>query len=406
LDELAVLAALIQERKAFDRLAGKLDPNDFSEYGQLVAKAVVQFYKRDPGAQRVDRDVVGSTIGRMYPSPKQASAALDYFASIPSEVSTENVVTEYRLLRRRRVGLDLAAALGDRTPQDDRVDRLIDKYRDLSLEDSGEYVRPSMQDLEQRAGTRIRLSPGLLNDELNGGLLRGDHIVVFGRPNSGKSMFAINQACSILKQGYKALYVCNEETHVRYLPRFVSRLAGGGKYTWSAVEKDPKGLGAEAEARALEAGMDRLTLVHEPSGKLPVLESLIRLHKPDALFVDQMHNLKAAGDNRVLALGEMAREIRRMANVYSLVAFSMTQAGDRADEKLNLGMGDIDWSNTAIQGACDLILGIGSDAKYRAANRRMLNGLKNKLGKRDFRLPLFIESDYNAYMAKPRRKAA
>lgn len=219
-------------------------------------------------------------------------------------------------------------------------------------------------------------------------------------------MFAINQASALLKQGCKVLYVCNEESEVRYLPRFISRLAGGGEYTWSAIESDPTGIGRRAEKAALDAGLDRLVLLHEPSGKLQELEGLIRRHKPDALFVDQMHNLKAGGDNRVIALGDIAREIRGMAHVYGNVAFSMTQAGDKADDKLALGMGDIDWSNTAIQGACDLILGIGSDPKYRAANRRMMNGLKNKLGKRDFRFPLFIEPDYNLYLSKPRRRAA
>jgi replicative DNA helicase len=404
LDESQLLAAMLQDRKAYDRLAGKLDPNDFSEYGQLVVRAVVQFYKRDPAASRVDRDVVSSTIARLYPSPKQSSAALEYLASIPGEVSTENVTTEYRLLRRRRIGLDLAAALGDKNPQDDRVDRLIDRYQELSRDAVTNSVRPSMEALEQRTGKRWKLSPALLNDELGGGLLRGDHIVIFGRPNAGKSMFAINQACSLLKQGAKVLYVCNEESDVRYLPRFISRLAGGGAYTWSAIEADPSGLGAEAEKRALASGMERLVLVHEPDGKLAVLEGLVRQHRPDALFVDQMHNLKASGENRTLALGEIAREIRRMANTYALVAFSMTQAGDKADDKLELRMSDIDWSNTSVQAACDLILGIGSNPQYRAAKRRMLNGLKNKLGKRDFRFPMFLEPDYNAYLSKPRRK--
>jgi len=404
LDEAPIIAAILQDRRAFDRLAGKLDPNDFSEYGQLIIKAAVQYYKRDPAASTVDRDVLGSHIGRMFPSPKQASAALEYLASIPSDVSTENVVTEYRMLRRRRVGFDLAAALAAKDPDDETIDKLIDKYRDLSLEQAGETPRPSMADLMARSGERLPLSPSVLNEKVNGGLMRGDHVVVFGRPNAAKTMFLIHQAAAWLVRGYKGLYVCNEESRERVYARFESRM-GRGIATWTEIMNDPGGVGTKAEAAALEHGLDNLALIHEPSGKLAALESLIRIHKPDFVIVDQMRNLKSNGQNRVLELEEVAREIRRMAGTYNCVAISATQAGDSAEDKLYLTMGDIDWSNTGIQAACDLIIGIGSDAKYRAHRRRMINGLKNKLGPEDFHFVAFLEPDYNAYRAKPRRKS-
>lgn len=402
MDEQQILAAVLSSRSAYDKLAGKLDVAEFSEFGQLILRATVSYYARDPEAKAADRAVVSSSIQRMFPTAKQSRAVLDYLADVPQETSAVNVVEEYRLLRRHRVGLELAGCLGEKAPNDERIARLIDKYLALSSEERGEKPRPTLDDLAERAGRRMKLHPAAVNQEVSGGLLPGDHVVVFGRPNVGKSMFAINQAAHLVRQGFRVLYVCNEEDAARYLPRFIARLSG---YKWADIAADPAGLGKQAEAKALENGLERLALIHEPSGKLGVIEALVRTHKPDVLFVDQMRGLKAGHSNRVQELEEVAKELRRMAGTYRMAVVSMTQAGDSADEKLQLGMGDIDWSNTGVQGACDLMIGIGADASARAAGRRMCNIVKNKIGPRDSRFMLFVEPQFNLYLSKPRRAA-
>ena len=56
------------------------------------------------------------------------------------------------------------------------------------------------------------------------------------------------------------------------------------------------------------------------------------------------------------------------------------QAGDSADGRRVLRMGDLEWSNTAIQAAIDVLIGYGADDDLDAKNQRMLSLPKNKRG--------------------------
>ena len=71
--------------------------------------------------------------------------------------------------------------------------------------------------------------------------------------------------------------------------------------------------------------------------------------------------------------------MRRLAKKYNALAVSVTQAGDSGENKAILNMGDIDGSNTGIQGTADLIIGLG--ATYDMIQRGMLtlSFSKNKL---------------------------
>ena len=230
MDERAVVAAILNDRSAYDKLTGRLDPGSFGEQARLVIKAAVDFYKKDPRATAVDRSVVESQITRMFASKKHADAVVAYLDDLPEEVSTINVATEYRQLRRYSVGLELAARLGA-GQADQETDRLLEKYRALGVEQQGESPRPSIDQLFERIGKdkRMRLGLARINEEIRGGALRGDHIVIFGRPNAFKSMLAVHIASTFLRQGVRVLYLCNEESRERYIPRFLSRLSG---MTW------------------------------------------------------------------------------------------------------------------------------------------------------------------------------
>jgi hypothetical protein len=59
---------------------------------------------------------------------------------------------------------------------------------------------------------------------------------------------------------------------------------------------------------------------------------------------------------------------------------SVTQAGDSADGKKFLEMGDVDYSNTGIPAACDVLLGIGADDSMIRLSERGISFPKNKVG--------------------------
>jgi hypothetical protein len=72
--------------------------------------------------------------------------------------------------------------------------------------------------------------------------------------------------------------------------------------------------------------------------------------------------------------------MRNIAKKYDAVAITVTQAGDSAEGKAVLDMGDVDSSNTGIPGACDVLLGIGATEQHKEQGLRILSLSKNKLG--------------------------
>lgn len=77
---------------------------------------------------------------------------------------------------------------------------------------------------------------------------------------------------------------------------------------------------------------------------------------------------------------EVQKSIRAMASRYGFAAVSVTQAGDSAEGKAMLTMGDVDSSNTGVPGACDVMIGIGATDSMKETPRRMLSFPKNKIG--------------------------
>ena len=80
-----------------------------------------------------------------------------------------------------------------------------------------------------------------------------------------------------------------------------------------------------------------------------------------------------------------------MGKRYNCVIVSITQAGDSADQKQVLGMGDIDWSNTGIQAAADLLIGIGTTDELERQGKRWITLCKNKVGGRHASFPVKVD---------------
>ena len=397
MDEAYLLAALLASREAFDSLQGRLDPADFSETGRLVVRSLSQFYKRDPQAASVDRAVVESEIRRAIPNPKHADSACGFLARLPDTVSATNVSAEYRALRRHNVGLELADALVRGDHGNAKTERLVEKYRALGVEQSGERAKLSVEDLidsTRREGI-IRLVPSRL-DEIVGGVMRGHNITICGRPESGKTMFAIHLSAGFLAQGLRVLYTGNEEPIRDLQLRFLSRLAG---ISIDDIKQYPKALRA-AVRRSGEA-YERLIAQELKSGTTAELEALVRRYTPDVLVIDQMRNLKFPGEgNRTNELDGIAREIRRLGIAYNMLTLGVTQAGDSAEGRLKLSMHDIDSSKTGIPGAADLLIGIGVNNAYERTHRRMLTLCKNKVSGVHESFPLVILPKTNRYTTR------
>lgn len=401
MQEDVLVSALISDRAAYDRLAGRLNPDDFGEFGKLVVAHTANFYRRDPSARSVDVGVLESALKRAIPNPKHADSVVRYLASLPDAGSPDNIAEEYRLLRQHNVGLDLAGALVS-GEHGDATDALLEKYRELGVEQENFTEKLSVEELLETvgAGNQIRCLPARLNKELEGGVLRGHSIVVYGRPESGKTAFTVNLAAGFLRDGLRVLYTGNEEPLRDLQLRFIARLSGVSLRT---LKESGDGL-IEAVAKA-NGPYDRLVAAELTTGKPAEVEALVRRVKPDVLVVDQLKNLKWPGTgNRAEALDNIAGEVRRYGKQYNLLTVMVTQAGGEAENKLLLEQTDVEWSNTGIPGAADLMIGLGVNREYDRAGKRMVHLPKNKISGRHASFTVYPDFDHSAVLSKPRNK--
>ena len=398
MDESKLVAAICNSRSALEKLDGiGLDPQNFGEAAACIVAAAAEQYGRDPDVQAIDVDVLRAQVQRRFGAGSMADSAMDFALRLPDDVSQVNLVEEYRLLRLDRVATTLATLLATGQHGDETSD-LLAKYSSLVAAEEGEAFKPRLTfaDFTDDAASRVALSPRSLNDYIGGGVLRGHNITVYGRPESGKSLFAINQAAAACVAGQRVLYVANEEPAQEITKRLLSRLANVDILRL----RDPEIL-REAFARCTVSYANFNLLHRAGCSSRDISRQCARL-RPDFVIVDQLKNLHCADDNRALQLDAVARQVREIGIAHDCVTMSITQAGESAQNKLVLGMTDIEWSNTGIPGAADLMIGIGADEEYLSTNKRMLSVPKNKANGKHGCFPVWINPQRTAVLSRAR----
>lgn len=391
--ERKLLASCAKSRVAFDRVGDHIVDSDLTEQGQMILAHIRKYYERDAKADHVDLDLLLTAVCRELPNPKHHKAFKDILGLIAEEnVSPENIAADYVAVKREKVGNQLASMLAAGRPPDE-VSPLVERYQELltdelvEKEEARVLVGASVAELvaaRNRHGGLIRVFPRVLTERLDGGLLRGHHMVVFARPEVGKTTFLVNGIYGFLQQGLRVLYVGNEDPIEDIVLRVVSRLADMTKHE---VIDSPE----EADARARENGYDNLVLASLTPGTPKEIEALVIEHKPDVLLIDQLRNLMVGEDNFTRQLERAAQAVRAIGKKYNALVVSVTQAGDSASGKSILDMGDVDSSNTGIPAQADVMVGIGMSREDEMMNRRVLSLPKNKSGGNHDSFPVRVD---------------
>lgn len=380
MSERNLLGAMIGSREAYDRVVGHLTEGDLTEQGRIIVDHLGCYYERDAGSCSADPDLLARDIARALSNPKHKELFTGLVQGIAAEGhSPANVVHDFISVKREAVGHKLATMLAaGRAPDDVRP--LIGEYEEwCAAQDIGEDEDTVMQgvsvaDLVRTNyddGSLIQVWPPALNDRLDGGCLPGHHIVMFARPEMGKTMFLVNAMAGFLAQDRKVLYIGNEDPISDVVLRVVSRLTGMTKHE---VMDEPD----LADGEARRHGYDNLVLAGLAPGSPREIERLCIEYQPQILLIDQLRNLNVGEDNFVVKLDKAAQAARNLGRKHNMLVISMTQAGDSASGKAVLDMGDCDFSNTGIPAACDVMIGMGGTKEDEAMGRRVLTLCKNK----------------------------
>lgn len=368
----------MHSRDAFLRIADHVERSDLSEQGWVLWQCLCDYYDADSMCRRADPEILAEAAARKVRPEKHKEMFRGLVHDIAGfESSPANVVHDLIETKRERVGQELASGLlaGNASAE------LFDKYdKLLGAEDLGE------DEEEQRRGLSVRelietgfdpsglvqVFPESLNRRLNGGVRPGHHIILFARPEMGKTLTTIEMIAGFLLQNLTVLYVGNEDPIDDVNMRVINRLTS---MTVSEVRNNPD----EADRVAREKGYDNLILASLAPGTAREITALMEQYDPHVLVLDQLRNLNMHQDNYVLKLEQAATQARLWAKRYSCVVVSVTQAGDSASGKAILELGDVDFSNTGIPGQADLMIGIGGTSQNKMRGELVLSLPKNKI---------------------------
>jgi archaellum biogenesis ATPase FlaH len=377
--EARIVRACINDRGAYELFSKYGDAGGFSPPGRHVLKIVRGYYELDGSARQCGDDIVRERASRLS-NPKHAEQITAYIQGLPADISLNNVIHDIREHRRGAIADRLSVALANRSPE---VPALLKEYAELDqvgLEPEPEARRETIKfrdtsrwrEPPKATDQLIKLWPGALNQAVGGGARRGHQILVFARPEGGKTLFTINMVAGFLKQKLNVLYIGNEEPIADLDVRIAQRLLKMSRYQ---VNQDRPKVGDLLDSLPI----GELYLEGLSPGSIPEISKLIEEYTPDVLVLDQLRNLRMADASRVEQLEQAATAARNLGKRYGLLVVSVTQAGDSATGKVYLDLNDVDSSKTGIPAQADLMIGVGGSADMLEGGMLGISLCKNKL---------------------------
>jgi archaellum biogenesis ATPase FlaH len=377
--ESKILATAWHSRDDFELLDTLEVKEDLSDCGQIIFKAIQDYYLEDAGAQSVDTELLEETLGREYPTQRVLFESI--LEKIGEETSAPNLIKLVTELKKDKLGRMLSTEL--LSSRKKNAPKLMEDYLNMDsnielllggsdAEGEDTFNGVGIEGLLRDSGkTEFRLWPKSLQQK-TGGADRCNTMLIYARPEIGKSLFFINLACGMAYDGHKILIIENEDPVKMTLKRIVSRLA-------SLPIKDALADVESTDKIIRERGYENITLKSCSPGTFKEFRSLIKKHEPDVLIINQLRNIKDGKLSVVEQLAHNATEMRNLAKESNIFCIGITQAGESAANKLVLSMEDIDSSKTGMIAQIDLAVGIGANLEFLDNNRRMISLPKNKL---------------------------
>jgi KaiC/GvpD/RAD55 family RecA-like ATPase len=381
--EQQVISALIKDRKAYEVFSRIGSSDSFSPLGRTVLGSLQEYYDTDVNAKCASLELIEGRLLRAIQNPKHVAPLTAYLRGLSGDVSVINVESELKAIHRKSAGSKLSLALANGAAQEE-VEKLLAQYacagsdRSPGSLEAGSLIDVlNTDDLTTEITSNeqfIKLWPRALNDRLDGGALRGHHVLVFARPEVGKTLFAVNLCAGFLHQGLSVLYVGNEEPLADVRDRIRGRLL---KVSKAFIRSNR----ADAASALAKAKLGKLYITEGTTffGVRSVLGERHREMGYAVVILDQIRNMRVKSDSRTAELEAAGIEARAIAKEFQVLVVSITQAGDSATNKVYLEMSDVDSSKTGIPASADLMIGVGTDAAMKANGMIGLSLCKNKM---------------------------
>ena len=276
------------------------------------------------------------------------------------------------------------------------IQSLIDELKGTSKEEYDTVTDDVIKLIEAlKDNTKWKFNLTDLRNKVNG-IGEGNLIIIFARPESGKTAFWVNLGAGrngFATQGAKICALINEEPAIRTQMRLINAYTG---MTFAEIKENPQKAGD-----LWSQIKNQIRILDTVDWTLEKIDSYVAKEKPDILIIDQLDKVHiggtfARGDEKLRAIYTGAREIAKRRDC-SLIGIS--QASADASGKWDMTFDMMENSKTGKAAEADVIIGVGykPNSEYSNDNDRSLSVSKNKITGWHGKVMVKIEPELSRY---------
>ena len=300
-------------------------------------------------------------------NPALTRAAKTNFLNLIEDIKSENIPnidvasdildSVYKRSLAHKIAIEATNIYNGGDSNFSTIQNLIDSVQNEVQEDS-ETVTDDIHTLIKEIDADTQYKFGDIPDlrRLVKGVGRGNLVIVFARPETGKTAFWVSLVANrngFASQGAKVHALVNEEPAVRTQMRLIS--------CWTGMTKDEIVNDVDKAKEEWNKIKSNVKILDTVDWDLDQIDSHCKTHKPDILVVDQLDKVSISGSfartyEKLRAIYTGAREIAKR-NDCCVVAVS--QASAEAHGRTELSFDMMENSKTGKAAEADLIIGIG-----------------------------------------------
>ena len=368
-------------------------------YNKNKSKLSKEFFTNGTGAlyetiQRAhddsDKDLSISEVSSLHMevyNPASTRAKKENFYSLVDEIKELELPSEkiannlLHSLFKRRIANKIAVLASEIYNGKDADFSEIKKQLEIPFDedvDEYEYVTGNINNLIEKLkdNTKWKFNLAPLKEAVHG-VGEGNLIIIFARPEAGKTAFWVNLVAGIdgfASQGAKVCALINEEPAIRTQMRLINAHTG---MTMDEIRADIESANKKwAEVR------QNIHILDTVDWSLDSVDEFVQKEKPDILVIDQLDKVGVTGtfartDEKLRAIYTGAREVAKR-NDCCVIAISQASADGQGKFDLTFDM--MEGSKTGKAAEADVIIGVGHRDKMDTDERvRSLAISKNKI---------------------------
>lgn len=383
---------LMRTRVDYSKIMSQMSISALSADTQAVAKAIGKYYDAhkthntlDPTAfiPYMERNVypkvtdtkkqiyrkIAVNMMKTYPDDDSRRAILSGINDLDSVHKLAQVVEEYNSGNEVNVLEELETILNS-----NKV-----KSNFITKETTNTEIVDSLDTLDNEEGVLWGL-PCL--DRSLRRLRSGDSVILGARPDQGKTSLLCHILTSIapqLPEGRPIMWVNNEGMRENIFPRLMSAALNAD--TEELLAKKAAGT-LHAEYTAAMGGDKRIHIMNAQGWNVHKVKEAIEEFTPAIVVYDMLDNVNGFGSEsrQDLVLERLYQWAREQCVIYDHAMIATSQISSEGADKNYPGYSMLKDSKTGKQGACDLILMMGSQENIiEQAEQRWIHAPKNKM---------------------------